>query len=152
MLLLLLRRCKQKSLLTLGFADLGFHLIAVVYETDTGYLTALGPENFASVTVVDTTKAITSFNIPVSPESFVLKRHLVATRAIMNYNGDQRGYQFYFIPEGTLDDNVTTELVVSFMILIYLEDASHLMDNFSEIPAGVTLNTYKSRMGSLRNI
>ena len=37
---------------------LGFHLIAVVYETDTGYLTALGPENFASINVVDIQKGI----------------------------------------------------------------------------------------------
>jgi len=131
---------------SLGFADIGFHLIAVVYETDTGYRTALGPENFASINVVDITKAIRVFNIPVSPDSFVVKRHLVATRAIANYNGDQRGYQFYFIPEGTLEDNVTTELVVSFYDLDLLEDASHLIDNFSEIPAGVFLNTYKSRM------
>lgn len=130
----------------LGFADIGLHLIAVVYETDTGYRTALGPENFASISVVDITKGIRVFNIPVSPDSFVVKRHLVATRAIANYNGDQRGYQFYFIPEGTLDDNITTELVVSFYDADLLEDASHLMDNFSEIPAGVTLNTYKSRM------
>lgn len=132
---------------TLGFADIGFHLIAVVYETDTGYRTALGPENFASISIVDITKGIHVFNIPVSPDTFVVKRHLVATRAIANYNGDQRGYQFYFIPEGTLEDNITTELVVSFYDADLLEDASHLMDNFSEIPAGVTLNTYKSRMG-----
>jgi len=129
-----------------GYADLGFHLIAVVYETDTGYLTALGPENFAAVNVVDVTKAIKVTNIPVSPDSFVTKRHLVATRAIMNYNGDQEGYQFYFIPEGTLENNTDTELVVSFYDADLLEDASHLIDNFSEIPAGVCLNTYHGRM------
>ena len=131
---------------TTGFADIGFHLFAVVYETDTGYLTALGPENFASVNVVDITKAIDISNIPVSPDSFVTKRHIVATRAITNYNGDQRGYQFYFVPEGTIEDNVGTTITVSFYDVDLLEDASHLMDNFSEIPAGVTLNTYGARM------
>lgn len=129
-----------------GHADLGFHLIAVVYETDTGYLTALGPENFASVNVVDLKKSILVSNIPVSPDSFVTKRHLVATRNIQDYNGDQTGYQFYFIPEGTIENNVDTTKEVSFYDADLLEDASHLIDNFSEIPAGVTLTTYHGRM------
>jgi hypothetical protein len=129
-----------------GFADLGFHLIGVVYETDTGYLTAPGPENFASINVVDIKKAIRVTNIPVSPYNYVEKRHIVATRAIQDYNGDQKGYQFYFVPEGTLDDNTTTELEVSFYDLDLLDDASHLIDNFAEIPAGAILTTYKSRM------
>lgn len=130
----------------LGFADLGFHLIAVVYETDTGYLTALGPENFASVNVVDIQKSILVSNIPVSPDSFVVKRHLVSTIAIKNYNGDQTGYQFFFIPDGTLEDNISTTLEVSYYDADLLEDASHLIDNFSEIPAGVSLSGYHGRM------
>lgn len=129
-----------------GFADLGFHLIAVVYETDTGYLTAPGPENFASINVVDIKKAIRITNVPISPYTYITKRHIVATRAINDYNGDQRGYQFYFVPEGTLDDNTTTEIEVSFYDLDLLDDASHLIDNFAEIPAGAVLNTYGSRM------
>jgi hypothetical protein len=129
-----------------GFADLGFHLFGVVYETDTGYLTAPGPENFASFNVVDIKKAIHIFNIPVSPDTYVVKRHIVATKAITNYNGDQRGYQFFFVPEATLDNNTATELTTSFYDLDLLDDASHLIDNFAEIPAGAVLNTYKSRM------
>jgi len=131
---------------TSGFADLGFHLIAVVYETDTGYLTALGPENFASVNVIDILKAIDVKNIPVSGDTFVTKRHLVATRAIKNYNGDQTGYQFYFIPNGNIDNNTATTKTVSFYDADLLEDASHLIDNFSQIPAGVCLTTYHNRL------
>lgn len=129
-----------------GFADLGQHLIAVVYETDTGYLTALGPEVFASVTVIDIQKTILVSNIPTSPDSFVTKRHLVSTKAIQNYNGDQTGYQFFFIPEGTIEDNTTTSLEVSYYDADLLEDASHLIDNFSQIPAGVTLTSYHNRL------
>lgn len=129
-----------------GYADLGFHLIAVVYETDTGYLTALGPENFASVNVVDLKKSILISNIPISPDSFVIKRHLVATKAIQDYNGDQTGYQFFFIPDGTIENNVDTTKEVSFYDADLLEDASHLIDNFSEIPAGCSLTTYHGRL------
>src|SRR5262245_16984316 len=51
---------------TAGFNDFGLHLFAVVYETDTGYLTKPGPEYFAAMTTIDIQKAITLTNIPVS--------------------------------------------------------------------------------------
>lgn len=129
-----------------GFCDFGFHLIAVVYETDTGYLTALGPEHFGAQSYVDTRKSIKISNIPVSPSSAVLKRHLVSTKWIPEYNGDQEGYQFFFIPEGTLEDNTTTEKTVDYYDSDLLSDASHLIDNYTQIPAGVNLNTYHGRL------
>lgn len=130
---------------TLGRTDIGFHLIAVVYETDTGYLTGLGPEVFAELTFTGTNKIDVS-NIPVSPDSFVVKRHLVATKRILEYNQDQDGYQFFFIPEGNIDNNVDTTKTVEFFDIDLLADASHLIDNFPEIPSCVNLTTYHSRM------
>lgn len=139
-----------------GYSDLGFHIFAVVYETDTGYLTALGPltattngtTKFAEATSVSETQGYTITNIPVSPDTYVTKRHIVATKAIPAtvYNGDQDGYQFFFVPDGNIDDNVTTTKVVSFYDIDLLEDASHLIDNFHEIPAGVALTTYNTRL------
>jgi len=129
-----------------GFCDFGFHLVGVVYETDTGYLSAPGPENFGGQTYVDTRKSIKVSNIPVSPDAHVKKRHLVSTKWIPEYNGDQKGYQFFFIPKGTLEDNTTTFKIVDYYDSDLLSDASHLTDNFSQIPAGVNLNTYHSRM------
>jgi hypothetical protein len=129
-----------------GHCDLGLHVVGVVYETDTGYLTAPGPEVFAIQNFVNENRAVTIDNIPISPDSFVVKRHLVASRGIAEYNGDDRSNQLFFIPGGTIDDNVTTSLTVSFYDLDLLEDASHLLDNFSEIPAGVTLAVYNGRM------
>jgi len=131
---------------TPGYTDFGFHIIAVVYETDTGYLTAPGPEYFAGITTVNIKTAITISNIPVSPDSFVTKRRLVATRAIPQYNGDQVGFQFFFIPDGDIDDNTTTTKTVSFYDSDLLEDASHLLDNFDEIPAQVGLTLYHNRL------
>lgn len=128
------------------FSDLGFHIFAIVYETDTGYLTALGPEVFATATSVSETQGYTISNITVSPDSFVTKRHIVATKAILNYNGDQDGFQFFFVPNGNIDDNVTTSKVISFFDVDLLEDASHLIDNFAEIPAGVGITIYHGRL------
>ena len=129
-----------------GFVDFGFHLVGVVYETDTGYLTAPGPQFFAGQTYVDIKKKVKVTNIPTSPDLFVTKRHIVSTKWIPDYNGDQIGYQFFFVPEGTLEDNVTTEIELEYYDSDLLSDASHLIDNFSEIAAGVNLNTYHSRM------
>lgn len=129
-----------------GFVDFGFHLVGVVYETDTGYLTAPGPEFFAGMSFIDVKKAVKVRNIPISSNTFVTKRHLVATKWIPEYNGDQKGFQFFFIPEGNIDNNTDTEKEVSFYDSDLLSDASHLIDNFSEIKAGVNLNTYHGRM------
>jgi len=129
-----------------GFADLGFHLYAVVYETDTGFLTAPGPELFTGFDTVSTVNGISISNVPVSSDSFVVARHIIATKKILNYNGDQDGFQFFFVPEGKIDDNTTTSIDVDFFDLDLLDDASHLIDNFSEIPAGVGLTTYNSRL------
>lgn len=128
-----------------GKTDTGLHLIAVVYETDTGYTTALGPAVFTSFTFTGVNK-INISNIPKSPDTFVKKRHLVSTKWIPEYNGDQNGYQFFFIPGGNIDDNTTTTKTVEFFDSDLLGDASHLIDNFSQIPAGVNLNIYHSRM------
>lgn len=133
-----------------GFCDLGLHVIGVVYETDTGYLTAPGPTYFAVQTFVNEAKAISVHDIPVSPNSYVTKRHLVATKAISGFNGnnikDQFEYQFFFIPDGNIDNNVDTDKTVSFFDADLLEDASHLIDNFAEIPSGVNLAEYNGRM------
>lgn len=127
-----------------GEMDLGLHLFGVVFESDTGWLSA--PAAFAQHTC---TEGITlNFsNIPVSLQTFVTKRHIVATGKIEQFNGDLNGYQYYFIPGATIEDNVTTVLNnVGFYDIDLLDDASHLIDNFTEIPAGVGLNTYHGRL------
>jgi hypothetical protein len=129
-----------------GFKDIGFHLVGVIYETNTGYMTSPGPEYYGGNTYIDSTKQATILNIPTSTDPNVVKRHLVSTKAIPSYNGDQKGYQFFFIPKGTLNDNTTKGMDVSYFDSDLLSDASHLMDNFAQIPAGVALNTYHSRL------
>jgi hypothetical protein len=129
-----------------GFSDTGFHLVGVVYETDTGYLSSPGPEYYAGNTINQSTKKVRVLNIPLSTDPNVTKRHLVSTKAIPYYNGDQKGYQFFFIPKGTLNDNTTRAMDVSYYDSDLMSDASHLMDNFTAIPAGVALTTYHSRL------
>lgn len=135
--------------------DAGKHILAVVYETDTGYLTAPGPmlpavppaKPLPGFAILDFsgTHDIDVSNIPIGPPGTV-KRHLVSTKAIEGYNGDPLGYQFFFIPKGNIDNNTDTTKTVTFFDSDLISDASHLIDNLSEVPAGVALNTYHSRM------
>jgi hypothetical protein len=133
-----------------GFCDLGLHVIGVVYETDTGYLTAPGPDFYAVQTFVNEQKAVEVHNIPVSSDPAVIRRHLVSTIAIPNFNGNNRkdsfSFQFFFIPDGDIDNNTDTDKTVSYYDADLTDDASHLIDNFDEIPAGTNLSAYGTRM------
>jgi hypothetical protein len=127
-----------------GFTDAGVHIFGYVYETDTGYLTAPGG------LVAHTTTALQEVdftNVANSPDAFVVKKHIVASKVIQNYNGDVNGYQLFFIPGATIPNNVTTNLDnISFFDQDLLLDASHLLDNFAEIKAGVNLCLYHNRL------
>lgn len=127
-----------------GHTDAGVHIFGYVYETDTGYLTAPGG------LVAFTTGALLSvdFNtVANSPDAFVVKKHIVASKVIQDYNGDVNGYQLFFIPSATIPNNTVTSLLnISFFDQDLLLDATHLLDNFSEIKAGVGIAIYHNRL------
>jgi len=126
-----------------GNTDAGFHLFGVVFETNSGYLTSIG-----AITSFTTSAALSvSFSVIPTGGATVTKRHLVATKVITDYNGNTTGYQFFFLPDGEIADNTTTVLNnVSFFDADLLDDASHLIDNYAEIPAGVGLTLYHNRL------
>jgi len=129
-----------------GHTDAGVHIFGYVYETDTGYLTPPG----GLVAFTTTGAAALNFSgIANSPDSFVVKKHIVASKLIVGFNGDVNGYQLFFIPGADIPNNVTTILNgISFYDQDLLEDASHLSDNFQNIPAGVGLCLYHNRLVS----
>lgn len=127
-----------------GYTDAGVHIFGYVYETDTGYLSP--PGGLAAFTT-NAALSVSFTNVTVSPLSYVTKRHIVASKVIQAYNGDVNGYQLFFIPGATIPNNTGTTLSnISFYDQSLLLDASHLIDNFSEIPAGVGLATYHNRL------
>lgn len=127
-----------------GNTDPGFHLFAVVGETDTGFLSA--PTYITSFTT-SASLSVDFNDIPAFTGAWWVKRHIVATKVIPSYNGNTEGYQFFFIPNADLNDNTTTSLTnISFFDADLLDDASHLFDNYQEIPAGVGLTLYHNRL------
>lgn len=127
-----------------GNTDAGDHLFAVVLETETGYLSP--PGAFSALFTTSSTLSVNFSTIPLGPSGTVA-RHIVATKVIASYNGNTTGYQYYFIPSATINDNVTTTLSnISFFDADLLEDASYLLDNFDEIPSGAVLSLYHTRL------
>lgn len=127
-----------------GHTDAGLHIFGVVGETDTGYLSPpIGLNSF-------TTSPALSLNFSTVP-TFVgsqwIKRHIVGSIKIPSFSGDLNGYQLFFIPLAVINDNVTTTLNgISFYDADLFDDASHLSENFSEIPAGCSLSFYHERL------
>lgn len=128
-----------------GHTDPGIHVFGFVAETVSGYLTPPG------VLTQFTTAAASSVSfgsIPTSGDPNVVRRHLVATKVIPPpFNGDLTAHQFFFVPDATIENNTDTFLNnISFYDADLLEDASYLLDNFEEIPAGATLSLYHDRL------
>ena len=127
-----------------GHTDAGVHIFGYVYETDTGYLT---PPGGLKAFTTNATLSLDFSTVANSGDAFVVKKHIVASKVIQDYNGDVNGYQLFFIPSATIPNNTVTTLSgISFFDQDLLEDASHLSDNFQNIPAGVGLTTYHNRM------
>lgn len=129
-----------------GHTDGGIHIFGYVFETDTGYLTA--PAGLVAFTT-DNLISVSFSTVAISPDAFVTKRHIVASKVIQTYNGDVNGYQLFFIPGATLPNNTATVLSnQSFFDADLESDATHLLDNFASIPAGVGLTIYHNRLVS----
>lgn len=127
-----------------GGTDPGFHLFAWVAETSSGYLTAPGAiKGFTTASG----SSVSFGTVPTSGSPTIIKRHLVATKAITGYNGNTTGYTFYFVPNATINNDTDTFLNnISFYDADLLDDASHLLDNYADIPAGAVLTLYHSRL------
>lgn len=127
-----------------GSTDPGDHIFGFVSETISGALTAPGLlEKFAT----SANLSVSFGSIPTSGDPNVVARHLVASKVISTYNGNVEGYDLFFVPGGTIPNNTDTFLNnISFFDQDLLEDASHLLDNYEEIPAGATLSLYNERL------
>lgn len=127
-----------------GHTDAGRHVFGFVGETDSGFLSQpIGLNSF----VTSSTQSVSFGTVPVFVGAQWTKRHLVASAAISNFNGDLEGYQLFFVANATINNNTDIFLNdISFFDIDLLDDASHLFDNFTEIPAGAALSLYHDRL------
>lgn len=129
-----------------GQTDPGMHIFAFVTESISGYLSAPGlMEAFTTVG----TNSVSFGSIPTSGDPSVVKRHLVASKVIPTaaWNGNLEGYDLFFVAGGTINNNTDTFLNnLSFFDQDLLEDASHLFDNYTSIPAVASLSMFNNRL------
>ena len=142
---------------TAGHTEVGIHVFAITYVTNTGFETSPGPSDdsispnkmyyFATATA-DGAHAIDLTNIPVSPDSFVTTRNIYASVSIdpTLYTGDVTQYELFLIGGAELMDNTTTSTTVDFYDAELLQSSDDLFDLFSEIPAGVNITLFNNRM------
>jgi len=129
-----------------GNIEKGDHLFAVAFETDTGYITRPGPTgNFVKYVAPGAKKAKVTA-IPIGPAGTVA-RYVLATKTIINYNGNQLAQEFFFVPNGKISNNVDVELDnVNFFDSDLLASADYLIDNLDIIPAFLGVADYNGNL------
>lgn len=130
-----------------GDLGLGIYLVAVCYETDSGFITGPGPETFGQVDSPGLFKLNVS-NIPIGPPGTIARRLLITKSIpIEVWTGNQFGYEFFFCPGGRVNDNTTTFVNdINFFDDDLIDSADYLFDNRSTIPAGLGIAIYNNRL------
>jgi hypothetical protein len=132
-----------------GIVEAGFRVVGVAFETNTGFITA--PGGFASITTAGG-KQLRVANIEIGG-SQVVARHIVVSRIIPEaallamggtFNGDFQSQTYYFAHR--IDDNTTTSVDINFYDSQLVRDASYLLEEVSEIPAGVGIGVYRAKL------
>jgi len=127
-----------------GHVEQGTHLFAVSFETESGYITTPGPAIYGSV-VADGSHAVDISGIPIGPAGTIARR-ILATRRIPEYNGNQEGWEFFYVPTGRISNNTATTATVDFYDADLVLSADYLFDQLGNIPAGVGIGIYQDSL------
>lgn len=125
-----------------GNIEPGQRLFAIAYLTASGYITGISPAVlYNGPGLLKATIA----NIQVGG-SAVVGRYILSTKILITYNGNPRDQEFFFAPDGFINDNSTTSKDVSFFDGELVESADYLFEQKATIPAGVGIGVYNNRM------
>lgn len=141
------------SSFTLGVADSassgdieeGIHLFAVAFETDSGFVTAPGPEIFTAYLAPGGKKADVTA-LPIGPSGTVA-RWVLATRSVdpTLYDGNQDGLEFFFAHR--VGDNTSTSVAgLSFFDADLVDSADYLFDLASSMNSGLGVTNFGNRL------
>jgi hypothetical protein len=126
-----------------GRIDFGVHHFGVAFESATGFISTIG--GFVALSSPGELKADLSA-IPLGPAGTVA-RVIVATKEVLPENAQGFDVQtYYFVPDGRIPNNTGTTITVDFYDADLMDDASYLLEQLSEIPAGVGIGQYKSSL------
>lgn len=125
-----------------GKVEAGTRVYAIAFETASGFKTGVGGyKSLDSVggKKVDISNAIIGLSGTVA-------RHVVSTKKINNYNGDTINQTYFFVPGGKINDNIATTITIDFFDADLQDEASHLVEQLGEIPAGVGIGLFRGHM------
>jgi hypothetical protein len=125
-----------------GRVELGIHLFGYVYETTSGYFTR--PSGFVKLDAPGS-KKVDLKDIPNGPPGTQAK-HIVATKVLGTFNGDYENQMYFFVPSGTIPDNVGASITISYYDSELIDTSDYLTDNIPAIPAGVGMTLYNDRL------
>jgi len=131
-----------------GYVETGIHLLAVCYQTSSGFITAPSP-----IVVYSAPGAhkVTVSSIPVGPPTttarLIVSSKSIPTTGAAAYNGNPLAYEMFFVPGGTITDNTTTSIDLSYFDADLVDSADYLLDNLTTIPAGLGVIIYSNRLG-----
>ena len=127
-----------------GSVEAGYHLFAVAFETASGFISKPGPLVYGIIEASGSLKIDLS-GVPTGPTG-TTKRHILATRSILEYDGNQNGYEFFFVPSGIIANNSATTITVDFYDADLFSSAEYLFDQYEELDAAAGISQYKGRL------
>lgn len=140
---------------TAGHIEKGHRFVAMAFETDTGFVTRLGPINGTVPNFTEWNapgnKKLNVFNIALGPTGTVARR-IAITKPIADYKVgmDQTLNEFFFIPGGRIPDNTNTGPIGTLDYDFYdselVDSADYLLDNIDNPPAFVHVNDYNGSL------
>lgn len=131
---------------TAGTVEIGVRILSYCFETTSGFRT----KGIADPIVYNTATAsrkIDLTNYDVGPTG-TAKRVFLASKLIPNFDPlKAKTYELFFIPNGIIADNTTiTPFTVDFFDAQLVDSADYLNEQLAEIPAGVAITDYHSRL------
>jgi hypothetical protein len=134
------------ALIAGGNIDLGQYVMACAYEYESGFISR--PQIAANKSIVNVNVAsrqVRLTGVPVGGTG-VVARHILCSRVVKTVSGDVDGYELFFVPNGTIEDNVTTTIDINFYSSQLVDSADYLEDLLDDIPAGLGIFEYNGRM------
>jgi hypothetical protein len=126
-----------------GFGTPGQHLFAVLFETDTGFLTPPpDPSTWINFTTAGSV-FVQMNNIPVGPAETVA-RVIIATRTIVTYDGIPQNWEMF--QAYRLADNTTTSQAWDLIDSGLVDSVDYTLDIYDRIPACNRISVYGSRL------
>jgi hypothetical protein len=116
----------------------GVHYIGVSFLTETGFLTPPLPAFAPGVIDADGLHQLDITDIPISSAPNVVGRVLLMTQA------NQK--QYFFVPNGTINDNTTAAATINVTDLALIESADYLLDIAWQLPACSSIKLYNGRL------